>query len=290
MDSVSKSISDVRPPSRRTIGCVSFLNARPLIEGLDDTADLHIQYDVPSGLLADLLARRVEIALCPVIDFQLAEPSLKVVPVGGIGCNGPTHTVRVYSRIPLGDIKTVQVDRDSHTSNVLLRIVLNDLLGIRPATVPPPTSGAAGSPEAMLLIGDKVVTAAPSDRDYPYQLDLGEAWKQITGLPFVFAVWTALETTDLGDVPRRLARQRELNAKRIDQIVASRAQAAGWPADLACDYLGHILQYTIGPTELEAIQLFWRRAYELKLIPHLRPLLLDTPDASTPTPHPAALA
>lgn len=271
-------IDDTTPHSSlpRAIGCVSFLNARPLIEGLDDAADLRIHYDVPSGLLADLLAKRVDIALCPVIDFQLAALPLKVVPVGGIGCNGPTHTVRLFSRIPLNTLTNVQADRDSHTSNVLLSIVLNDLLGIRPAITEPSEDRDTNRPQAMLLIGDKVVTAAPSDEDYPHQLDLGEAWKRLTGLPFVFAVWTSLQDADLGDVPDRLARQREINAGRIDEIVAARAQEAGWPAALARDYLGRLLRYTIGPAELKAMQLFWRRAHELNLIGRNRPLLLHS--------------
>jgi chorismate dehydratase len=271
------------PPAPRQIriGCVSFLNARPLIDGLDGHPELAVRYDVPSGLLDDLLTHQVDMALCPVIDFQTAERSLAVVPVGGIGCNGPTLTVRLFSRVPFPEVRRVLVDCDSHTSIMLMRIILRrqfglapEILSLKPGERSWHASSAATAPQAMLLIGDKVVTAAPSDEDYPHQLDLGVAWKRMTGRPFVFAVWMALPGTNLEGAPATLDAQRRLNAGRIERIVAARAAAAGWPDELARQYLGELLRYAVGPTELEAMQLFWHHAFELGLIPHLRPLVL----------------
>ncbi|NJL30982.1 MAG: hypothetical protein HC898_04785, partial [Phycisphaerales bacterium] len=76
----------------------------------------------------------------------------------------------------------------------------------------------AGSapPQAMLLIGDKVVTHRPDPQRYPFDVDLGQAWHQLTGLPFVFATWLARADAVLGDLPRLLDAQRRLNENRID--------------------------------------------------------------------------
>lgn len=257
-----------------TLGCVSFLNARPLIDGLDDHRDLRVLYDVPSALLEDLLTRQVDLALCPVIDYQLSDQPLQIVPVGGIGCDGTTMTVRVYSRVPIERIRRIRCDADSHTSNVLMRVVLADLYGIRPETAPATTPAEHPLLDALLLIGDKVVTAAPSDEAYPHQLDLGEAWKQLTGLPFVFAVWMCRRDANLGAAPAILDEQRRINRGRIDEIVAACAPKARWPHDLARRYLGEYLRYRIGHRELEAMECFWQRACELELIPELRPLVL----------------
>lgn len=271
------------------LGCVSFLNARPLIEDIDADdlgpgASLRVAYDVPSRLLGDLESGAVDMALCPVIDYQRSAVPLVAVPAGGIGCDGPTLTVRLYSRQPLERIEVVHADTDSHTSVCLLRVLLDRLYGCRPRIVDfdPRSTPPRDDVDAMLLIGDKVVTSAPPDARFPWQLDLGEAWGKLTGLPFVFALWMArAETfqTDSGArrltaLAGRLKRVREHNAGRIDAIVARRATAAGWPDDLARDYLGHMLRYEIGPRQLKAIEQFFVMAYDLHVIQTLRPLCL----------------
>lgn len=266
-----------RDDARRRIGCVSFLNARPLIDGLDDHPELAVHYDVPAGLLDDLTAGRVDLALCPVIDFQLAERPLTVVPAGGIGCDGPTLTVRLFSRVPLERVDRVLADTDSHTSVVLLQLLMHDLYGSR-VGIEPLERGAevdwSAGPEAILLIGDKVVAAAPPAELYPYQLDLGSAWKTLTQLPFVFAVWMARQDEPLGRAPDLLDRQRRHNAGRVEAIAAESGPRHGWAAPLAAHYLRDLLRYEIGERELQAMQRFWKRAAELALIERHRPLSL----------------
>jgi chorismate dehydratase len=273
------------------LGCVSFLNARPLIEGMDGpradrhTPDVSVRYDVPSRLLADLEQGEVDLALCPVIDYQRSTVPLALVPAGGIGCEGPTLTVRLYSRVPFDRIHTVHVDTDSHTSVCLLRILLDRLYGCRPGFIDydagrAPGPDQAASPPALLLIGDKVVHAAPPVKLYPHQLDLGQAWHELTGGPFVFAVWMVRQQTlqspnaaaRIATVASRLAATRVHNARRIDAIVAQHAADAGWPADLAADYLGRMLRYEIGPRQMRAIEQFHAMAYDLELIDVLRPV------------------
>jgi chorismate dehydratase len=99
-------------------------------------------------------------------------------------------------------------------------------------------------PETVLLIGDKVVTDAPPESRYPYQLDLGEAWKKLTGLPFVYAVWMCR-----GDrVGRRgvraaaaaLDRQRRHNANAAGLDRGEACAEHRWPVELGGKYLGSI--------------------------------------------------
>lgn len=262
----------------RRIGCVSYLNAKPLIDGLDRPGeDLAVRYDVPSRLLTDLEAGDVDIALCPVIDYCRSRHPLTIVPVGGIGCEGSTLTVRLYSRVPIDQITTVHVDMDSHTSVTLLRVLLDRLYGIVPRLIDYDAHeqvargrgvemDGADAPEAMLLIGDKVVTDSPKAVMYPYQLDLGEAWHRATEMPFVFAVWMVRSGDDFGDLPARLARQRDDNAGRIDDIVEKHAAAHGWPSGLAREYLGHTLRYAVRQPELEAIERFYEMARDVGAI------------------------
>lgn len=267
------------PPgfTRWRVGCVSYLNSKPLIHRLDtEHADrLTLRLAVPADLLGLLEAGEVDLALCPVIDsFRSTMPGgVALVPVGGIACEGPTLTVRLFSRVPLDQLTQVHADTDSHTSVTLLRVLLDALYDRRPALVdhsPGSVLDAAHLPEALLLIGDKVITASPPAAAYPFQLDLGEAWHQMTGQPFVFAVWMASRDKPLGDLPALLASQRENNLLRLPEIVERYAAAHGWPAPLAADYLGQILRYRIGPRELAAVSTFARLAAALDLIPKER--------------------
>ncbi|MFW6059853.1 MAG: menaquinone biosynthetic enzyme MqnA/MqnD family protein [Phycisphaeraceae bacterium] len=269
-------------PAARCVGCVSYLNAKPLIEGLDEIGDEaarpQVRYDVPARLLADLESGEVTIALCPVIDYFRAARPLAIVPAGGIGCMGRTLTVRLFSRVPIERIDAIHADTDSHTSVALLRVLLAEMHNIQPELIDyharEHVAGhrLADAPEAMLLIGDKVVTDSPLAAAYPHQLDLGEAWHQLTGLPFVFAVWMALRGAELGDLPQRLVTVRQRNGARIATIVDRYAQRHGWPRDLATEYLRDILRFAVGDRELTAIRRFADLAARHGLIEEARPL------------------
>lgn len=261
--------------SRYRVGAVSYLNARPLIEGLEVRREVSLLTEVPSRLLQRLVDGEVDIALCPIIDFQRSATPLSVVPVGGICSDGPTLTVRLFSRRPLSELEEIAVDNDSHTSVALLQVVLKERLGRIPRLRPFNAGGGIRpTQDAALLIGDKVVTADPGNGDYPFQLDLGGAWREITGLPFVFAVWMTRPGTDLGPLPATLQETLASNLDRIPEIAGRCGPASGWPPNLAEEYLGGILQYRIGDRELQAIQLFWNHCRHLDLTPSDRPLAL----------------
>lgn len=258
----------------RRIGCVSYLNSKPLIDGLEHRDDLQVHLDVPAKLLAALEQGQVDLALCPVIDYHLAAQPLVMVPVGGIASEGPTLTVRLFSRVPIEQIQTLHADTHSHTSVVLAQVLLQKLHGASPAIVPHEAAKAehGALPESLLLIGDKVVNTSPAAVLYPHQLDLGEAWHALNGLPFVFATWMARPGIDLGNLPRLLEAQRRENAPRAAAIADRHAPALGWPPSLAREYLTRVLRYEIGSREVEAMERFADLALELNLIPRRRPL------------------
>jgi len=262
------------------IGCVSYLNARPLIDGLDDEQGLEVRTDVPARLLSDLESGDVDIALCPVIDFFASDHELALVPVGAIGCEGPTLTVRLYSQVPIGEIQTLHADTDSHTSVALAQVLLAKLFNVRPRIIDYDARERTAdgrideSPQAMLLIGDKVVTGSPLAVQYPHQMDLGEGWHELTGLPFVFAMWMTRVGIDLFDLPARLTARLDANLPQRLLIAERYAQQHGWPSDLAEHYLIDVLRYRVDRLELEAIARFGRMVYELGLVPVERPVRL----------------
>lgn len=256
------------------LGVVSFLNTLPLIDGLDNLADLELRHTVPSRLLDLLLRDEVELALCSSIDYQRSDEPLVVVPCGLLGSDGPTLTVRLYSGVPFDGIDCVHCDTDSHTSVVLLRILLRELHDVEVRTRDH-DARAGVWPEAVMLIGDKVVTGAPPDDRYPHQLDLGAAWTGQTGLPFVFALWMARRGTDqtrLRTASAILDRQRRHNRERLDRIVHHKAVAGGWPRALAREYLRDKLAFELTEPRRRGLELFFDKAVEHGLVERRRPL------------------
>lgn len=271
------------------LGVVSFVNTLPLIDGLEGLADVTLDRSVPSRLVDRLLDDVVDVALCSSIDYQRAREPLTILPAGVLGCDGPTLTVRLYATRPIESLERVCCDTDSHTSVVLLQIIFRELYGRAPELLdydapasarivrrPSPGGldrGPLEWPEAMLLIGDKVVTDSPPAVRYPHQLDLGAAWKELTGLPFVFATWLAKRDAD-EDLLRTafavLDRQRRRNRDLIANMIHRCAVPRGWPADLARSYLGKKLVYEFTDRSLVALDAFFDKAAEHGLIDERR--------------------
>lgn len=244
------------------IASVGFVNSRPLIEGLDQNSNVRLTMAVPSKLLSILKNGDADVALLPTIDYH-AIPGLRVIPSGGIGCFGHTLTVRLFSHVAPDRIKTVACDSDSHTSVALSKILFARLFKSSPTFVEL-KHATSGPDEARLLIGDKVICEEPLG--FQQQIDLGDAWKQLTGLPFVFAIWCAMPDVELGDLPLELEHARKRGLLNAAKIVEKYAVPRGWPAGIAMQYLTMYLKYEIGPQQLEAIRTFHAFAEELGLL------------------------
>ena len=263
---------------RVRIAAVRYLNTAPLIEGLEKLRDIELLPSVPARIVGMLADGSADIGLASVVDAVQSPVPLCCLPVGMIGCDGPTLTVRVFSTVPLDQITELHADEESHTSVILAQVLLWRLYGIRPKVVGFAAQGRSATsgqvpqqwPNSVLLIGDKVVTDAPSPERYQYQLDLGAAWKELTGMPFVYAVWMC-RAGEEGEAHIRAAasvldRQRRHNVTRLDWLVGVRAAPAGWPGALAREYLGSLLRYQVGVREMRAAEYFLECAAELGLI------------------------
>lgn len=249
------------------VGSVSYLNAKPLIYGLSKSPLVSISLDVPSRLIDGLRDKTLDVALLPVIDYQRME-GLRLIVGSGIGCDGPTLTVRIFSRRMIGEIQSLACDTDSHTSVALARIILGECYHIRPDFVDLRPGDATS--DAMLLIGDKVICEEPSG--YDHQLDLGQAWKEMTGLPFLFAGWMARDGVELGALPALLDAARRDGLAHVDELVRDYAVGRGWPADIARRYLTEYLKYEVGDRQLRAVRRFHQLAARYGLIPSVRAL------------------
>ena len=258
------------------LGVVSFLNTRPIIRGLDARDDLELQTAVPSQLVDQVIDGSVDVGMCSSIDYLRSPIPLKLLKVAPLTSDGRTLTVRVFSSIPLSEATQVHCDTDSHTSVALLRILLRETWNVDPEIVDFDTHDEHDKwPDTVMLIGDKVVRNAPTRSTHSYQADLGEAWKQLTGLPFVFALWMARADACermLAHVTESLGNSLAANLENLDELVSQEASTHGWPQSLASRYLNGLIRYELGSSELEGLQAFHDRAVSHGLAAQARPL------------------
>ena len=271
------------------VACVEYLNTVPLIEGLEKLDQLTLERAAPSRIVDLLVGGRADIGLVSLIDAARSPAPLSLLPVGMIGCDGPTMTVRIVSKVPLADVRRLHADTDSHTSTALARLILEKQFGARvdvidyDAREDMPLGRAGDEPEALLLIGDKVVTLEQRLKQFPHALDLGEAWKDLTGLPFVYAVWMCRDG-EQDDPAIQIAaaaidRARRHNTLRLDWVIARRAPELRWPRDLAERYIGELLRFEIGPRQREAAQRFLDLCADAGLAPKAQLRWADVPIA-----------
>lgn len=169
---------------------VSYLNTKPFIYGLyrsDLAGIIDLSLDIPSVCAQKLLKGEADIALTPVaIIPQL--PQAYLVSDYCIGATGAVKTVCLFSEVPLENIQQIYLDFHSRTSVALVQILCRHYWKVQPVFIPA-TEGfeqRIGGSTAAVIIGDRAIGL---EQKYPYIYDLGEAWVDWTGLPFVFAAW-----------------------------------------------------------------------------------------------------
>ena len=249
------------------VGGVQFLNARPLVYGLEDHDHILLEAAPPSQLASGIESGHYHAALVPSIDYQATGENWTILPVAAIGSAGKVLTVQVFSHCRPEEIETLAVDPDSHTSIALAQVVWS--LRYRRQLEIVPLHGAPADRHAILLIGDKVLEHL--DR-WPHAVDLGREWNELTSVPFVYAFWAARQNADWTALVTILRRACELGTADIDGIVARYGQEHGFDAALGKEYLTRNLSFAFGRREKEGLARFYELAHELNLIPENKPL------------------
>ncbi|MBO6514644.1 MAG: menaquinone biosynthesis protein [Phycisphaerales bacterium] len=290
------------------IAAVSYLNTAPLIQGLAALQETTLLRAVPSKIAEMVQSGEADIGLASIIDYaqsQYSPTPLTLIPAGMIGCDGPTLTVRLFSSVPINEISTVHADTDSHTSVALCKLILKEVHNITPDFIDydtrehfPPNNAddptdSNSEPQTLLMIGDKVVTASPPAVRYPHQIDLGQAWHDLTNLSFVYATWMC-KSSDLSDPESKaniiatahiLERTMLKNQTRIDWLVATHAKRTGWPTDLAQDYIGNLLRFKVDDRAKESVATFLTKLADHDLLPEpVEPTWLNLATQEAPAP------
>lgn len=172
------------------VGAVSYLNTKPLIFGFEQGLmkdEIELVFDYPAKIADSLINDQIDIGLVPIAII----PKLKEYHITGnygIACDGEVASVCLFSDVPLAEIKSIYLDYQSRTSVELLKILLQEHWKITPELIPAPQkfeSEIKGN-VAGLVIGDRAFSQRLKSK---YIYDLGSAWKEMTGMPFIFAAW-----------------------------------------------------------------------------------------------------
>jgi chorismate dehydratase len=202
------------------VGSVSYLNAKPLLYGFEQGAmkdQIELITEFPSKIATMLVEDKIDIGLVPVAII----PRLKEWHINTnycIGCDRPVASVCIFSEVPIHEIKEVLLDYQSRTSVRLARILLREFWNVDPILTDAKEDfreHISGS-TAGVVIGDRALEQRKTSK---YIYDLGEAWIQMTGLPFVFAAWISNKQLDPAFI-EEFNKANALGLEQLDQVVA----------------------------------------------------------------------
>jgi len=241
------------------VGCVQYLNAKPLIVPYDGS----VVFEHPARLADLLAAGEIDVALIPVFE-ALREPAFPIAGGVAIASRGPVYSVFLAYRGALRDLRSISLDPASRTSNNLLRCLLGEFHGLDPVYEP---GGEArlGDHQGLLLIGNQAIRFRQHPPEGAQYLDLGEEWLAHTGLPFVYAVWQIRpEVPNPGAVAGALRAIQMAGLSRVREIARLQRD---FDAAFAERYLTSHIKFDLGPQEEQAMALFRRLLQARALLP-----------------------
>lgn len=234
------------------VGAVSYLNTKPLLYGIERASirkDIELIIDHPANIASMLVRDEIDMGLVPVAVI----PSLREYHINGnhcIGSDGNVASVCIFSETPIGQVERVLMDYQSRTSVQLAKILLREYWKIQPELIPTSSDfrdqirgGTAG-----VVIGDRALEQRLRS---PYIYDLAEAWKDLTGLPFVFAAWISNKRMDSSFI----AEFDEANRQGILQIEAVVAENPYPIFDLR-EYFTKHLNYSLDEPKRRGMEKF----------------------------------
>jgi chorismate dehydratase len=255
------------------LGVVAYLNAQPLVRGLDRHADrFALRFDAPSVCATRLGEGAIDVGTIPSIEYARGD-GYRIVPGIAIASRGPVASVALYSRTPVAAVRSIATDTSSRTSVALLRVLCARHFGIDPVMVPAPPDPARMLErcEAALVIGDAALFLDHEAAGLR-KIDLGGAWTDLTGLPFVWAVWAGREGALTASDVEALQAARDAGVRESDAIATAHAGGDPARADIGRRYLRENMRYDLDEDAVSGMTEFFRLAAGLGLAPEGGPL------------------
>jgi len=228
------------------VGSVPYLNAVPLTRGLEDQVELH----TPAELAELLREGKLDAALVSVTEV-LFNDGYDVLDGVAIASLGEVFSVLLARRKPFEEMTEIWVDPASCTSVNLLRVLLAER-GLTPEFKLLPDYELAPLLDNVLLIGDRAIEFQRSPHNHTIW-DLGSAWHELTGLPFVYAVWALRRDRDTKVLRQRLREAKEFGLDTLDYLINNRPE---FDREFRQDYLAWHVHYHLTEDEKLGIAKF----------------------------------
>jgi chorismate dehydratase len=253
------------------LGAVAYLNARPLVYGLELRSRMFsMRFDAPSKCASLLHENAIDLGMIPSIEFLRGHEPYRLAPDLAITSEGPVRSVALFARTPLEAIRTIAADTSSRTSNALLRILCVEWFGVDAELVPmaPDATAMLRRCDAALIIGDPALFLE-GDSEIR-KIDLGEEWTSMTGLPFVWAFWAGRSGTLSRDALTALTAARDAGVAASDRIAEDYCGLER--AELGRTYLRDNIRYCFGEREQAGLRRFYELAHDHELVEAMRPI------------------
>ena len=252
------------------VGAVSYLNTKPLIYGLQKRlADSgKVSLELPSRLASQLSEEKIDVGLIPVFEY-FKNSRYRIVSNAAIACRGPVWSVRLFFKCDPSRVRTIAMDVGSRTSAALTKVLFHARFGFVPESVPLElaTNPVEAAVDAVLVIGDRAMHPEDLKKDFRGDWDLGQAWFEETGLPFVFAMWVARnEQFAEPKLIKVLEESRQDGLRNLDEITWDASKKYGLSQEQCADYLTNYIRFQLGPEELDGMAEFRLRCQRLNLI------------------------
>jgi chorismate dehydratase len=235
------------------ISAVSYTNTKPFIYGLQHTGiigKIDLSLDNPTDCAQKLIDDIVDIGLIPVA-ATLSLKEWHIVSDYCIGAVGAVNSVFIFSNCDIKNIKTLQLDPQSRTSNNLARVLLKNYWKADDLTILEADDyGQSNDPNtAFVQIGDRTFGKKPR---YPFVYDLAEQWKNFTGLPFVFAAWISNKPL-YAEFIEEFNKSLKFGLDHREQLLKELPSTQGFDLE---DYLMHKLDFDLTEDKKKALHLF----------------------------------
>lgn len=235
------------------VGAVSYLNTRPLLYGIRQSATLMQQIklieDYPANIANMLMDGRIDMGLVPVAIIPKIN-NAQIISDFCIGAEGNVASVGLFSDVPVEAIEEVILDYQSRTSVNLARILLQQFWKVNPIFTPAGTDFIAQikGTTAAIIIGDRALAHRNKTR---YMYDLAGSWKAMTGFPFVFAAWVANKPLPDNFI-KAFNSANALGIAEIDAVI----KEINYPAYDVRTYFTQNISYPLTPEKLKGLDLF----------------------------------
>jgi chorismate dehydratase len=259
------------------LGRICYLNVLPIYFALEQVFSengFRLVRGTPAELNAGMRRGEIDLGSISALEYGRCPGEYLLLPQLSISSRGAVGSVLLFSRVPFSELDglNVRVSAASASGAALVKVLLARHFHVKPRYE---TGLLAKRPmaevDAVMAIGDEALCLKQA-KAMPFELDLGAAWQELTGLPFVFGVWAVRRTfaaaEPVATLHRLLLKSRDWGLKALPQLSQTAAASFNMTPGEVLAYF-HQLDYALGPEHEAGLRTFFEYLYEMGELPEV---------------------